>query len=218
MAAYGEAMAATREAATRQQQQPPPQPQYGTPATQYGAPQYGAPAQGQAPQYGAQGGLPPPWQVAHAPGQPRPYYYNPATGVTTWEPPPPQPSYAPPAQPYGAYARPYAAPPAQSYGATQAAAAAAQPYAAPPPNQYGAAGIRPSPTMQRYGAAGIAQAAAPRPTVSADKIAAAQAVAARFVPGYRPPGQAAPPRPPACLLYTSPSPRDQRGSRMPSSA
>ena len=122
MAAYGEAMAATREAATRQQQQP--QQQYGAPATQYGAPQYGAPAQGQAPQYGAQGGLPPPWQVVHAPGQPRPYYYNPATGVTTWEPPPPQPSYAPPAQPYGAYARPYAAPPAQSYGATQAAAAA----------------------------------------------------------------------------------------------
>ena len=120
MAAYGEAMAATREAATRQQQQQQPQQQYGAPATQYGAPQYGAPAQGQAPQYGAQGGLPPPWQVVHAPGQPRPYYYNPATGVTTWEPP--QPAYAPPAQPYGAYARPYQ--PAQSYGATQAAAAA----------------------------------------------------------------------------------------------
>merc|ERR1711903_82445 len=167
------------QAATRQQPAAAQQ-QYGVPAPQYGAP--------------APGGLPPPWQVVHAPGQPRPYYYNPATGVTSWEPPPPQPAYAPPAQPYGAY--PYAAPPAQSYGATQAAAAAAQPYAAPPPNQYGAAGIRPSPTMQRYGAAGIAQAAAPRPTVSADKISAAQAVAARFVPGYRPPGQAVP-RPPA---------------------
>ena len=29
---------------------------------------------------------------------------------------------------------------------------------------------------------------------------------------------APPPPPPPCLLYTSPSPRDQRGSRMPSSA
>merc|ERR1711903_236306 len=135
------------QAATRQQPAAAQQ-QYGVPAPQYGAP--------------APGGLPPPWQVVHAPGQPRPYYYNPATGVTSWEPPP-QPAYAPPAQPYGAY--PYTAPPAQSYGATQAAAAAAQPYAAPPANA--------------YGAAGLAQAAAPRPTVSADKIAAAQAVAAR---------------------------------------
>ena len=32
------------------------------------------------------------------------------------------------------------------------------------------------------------------------------------------PTQHQPPQPSTCLLYTSPSPRDQRGSRMPSSA
>ena len=38
-------------------------------------------------------------------------------------------------------------------------------------------------------------------------------------PPAGPPPAATPPAPaPACLLYTSPSPRDQRGSRMPSSA
>ena len=33
-----------------------------------------------------------------------------------------------------------------------------------------------------------------------------------------PPQQQAPPKPRSCLLYTSPSPRDKRQSRMPSSA
>ena len=37
---------------------------------------------------GPRGPPPPPWQVVVAPGQPRPYYYNPVTNVTTWEPPP----------------------------------------------------------------------------------------------------------------------------------
>jgi len=37
---------------------------------------------------------PPPWQIVVAPGQPRPYFYNPVTKVTTWEPPP-QPALVP---------------------------------------------------------------------------------------------------------------------------
>ena len=47
---------------------------------------------------GPRGPPPPPWQVVVAPGQPRPYYYNPVTNVTTWEPPPlppPPPMSAP---------------------------------------------------------------------------------------------------------------------------
>ena len=35
---------------------------------------------------GPRGPPPPPWQVVVAPGQPRPYYFNPVTNVTTWEP------------------------------------------------------------------------------------------------------------------------------------
>ena len=51
-----------------------------------------------------------------------------------------------------------------------------------------------------------------------EATAAVATVKDDFLVAVAPPGAPPPPPPPACLLYTSPSPRDQRGSRMPSSA